>query len=139
MSMPADFLQTHDAYLDGWQQAFATGDPSGVEPFLAEEYHGVFSTAPDTSVSVDAKVAMAGVAESVRSLKGAEQRIERRVVGRRSDDAMCVVYARIIVSDRGETTAFVTENWARTPEKGWLLHRESVEHGVSSTGDAPTA
>jgi hypothetical protein len=137
--MSVDFSQTHDAYLEAWQQAFATGDPSGLEPFLAEEYHGVFSTGPDTSVSVDASVAIAGVAESVRSLRGAKQRIDRRVIGRRGEGAVCVFYAKTIVADRGETGAFVTENWARSEDKGWLLYRESVEHGVSAPETKPPA
>jgi hypothetical protein len=137
--MSADFAQTHDAYLDAWQQAFATGDPSGVEPFLAKEYHGAFATAPDTSVSVDANVAIAGVAETVRSLRGAEQRIDRRVIGRRGGSAVCVFYARTVVADGAETGSFVTENWSHTADKGWLLYRASVEHGVSSTEAAPTA
>jgi hypothetical protein len=131
--MSAEFELLHDAYLDAWQNAFATGDPIGLEAFLADDYHGVFATAPETWVSVDARVAIAGVAESVRTLRGAVQRVDRRLIGRRSDGAVCVFYVKTISAGGQDTGAFVTENWARTADGRWLLQREAVEHGVSPT------
>jgi hypothetical protein len=125
------FEETHDRYLEAWQHAFATGEASQIEEFLAEGYHGVFAASAAVGVTFDASEGLAGVRASTESLRGATQEIGSRVLGQRDDGAVCVFYAKTVAVNGRRIAAFVVENWLPARDGRWKLCRETVEHGVS--------
>jgi hypothetical protein len=135
----APLEDVHDAYIDRWRVALATGDTSGAELFLGPEYHGWFCPDSAESFPYDRGEAVAGMRESVGKLRGCAMEAAHRVVSRRGDTEAVVVYEKqILRAGAVVSRAVIVEAWRLHDGGRWLLLREVTEHGAGSDGPGTT-
>jgi len=123
----SEFTTMHDDFIEDWNQAMQSGDPSSVERMTEDYYVAFFKGVKDRPMFFDRQDSIDGMNQSVRHFLGCEKRFENRVIRLRNPDNAVVFYEQLVVkNDEVLARLFTIENW-KLIDGSWMIVRETEE------------